>query len=837
VLLLAACGSPGGGGGGHPGGGTDQVANALNDLGVDTTATPRVAANGDTLGADAAPLGSEASYGDPAAFSNESGANPTMELLLSRNSSSTNTLKVEKITGAQVTSGGSVDFGSETVLSDLTSGNDWSKSAYDDGNQFQTLRAVASGDLDGDGLDEIAAVYVDQADSVVKLREFDDSKHNFASTTASIAAGGSVESLALIALDGNGDGTDELTVAISYSDHVDLIPITGSGAGASLDNAHKITLPQKVGGSTLYVRMAAGNLDYDNAQELAVVVNEAFSSTSGLQGLATYTVFDDANHDLAVIGSGPVQADVPGPVAVAASDVSIADIDGDGLDEVVLGGASNLAWQCGDPFQTVLFALDDAAHSLAVLGATQDALPYQNCPAYGAWHRYFVFITTPDLDGDGVHEITANQNVYGNFKDNAPFTQLTDMQLPATAFLDGSNDANQYLSLAETGVVAADVTGDGRDNVIIYQQNRTTLPVWGLSAITTIGSASNGWAQLSELALPNTNNGQTTSRPLLLPANVDTDSPALKYSAASHEVIFTEPIVIAALGAPPCAKDIGQNWQACVTSFGQGTSGSVDASLTVSVKAGVTAGIEAGVNVPFVGDVGVSLKQSVTVTAKAWAGAAYTVEKTVTYSTGALEDAVVFTSIPYDEYRYTIVSHPDPTLVGKQVVIRIPREPVTRIAERGFYNASVPSGALHIGSSVFQHSVGDIHSYPTASQKDSLLASYGGLQFGPKGVGQGTGDTQQEISVSSEINVGGSLGIEYESSVEATGGKVMAGFTVGYGAEAALSITSGSKTTYTGTVGSIDAAHFGANSYQWGIFTYTRPLDGQKFEVIDYWVQ
>lgn len=372
---------------------------------------------------------------------------------------------------------------------------------------------------------------------------------------------------------------------------------------------------------------------------------------------------------------------------------------------------------------------------------------------------------------------------------------------------------------------------------MVYHQNRQSMPVWGISAVSTIGANGNGWAQLSAIATPGQHNSQATARPLLVPANVDTDGPVLQYGEESYELVFTEPLVIAALAAPPCQTGIAQNLAACVTRFGQGTSTTVDASLTVTVKASVTAGIEAGVSVPFVGEVGVNLKKTVTATASLWAGAAYTVEKTITYSTGQLEDAVVFTSIPYDVYRYAIVSHPDPTLVGKDVVIRIPRAPVTMIAERGFFNAALPEGGVPIGANVFDHTPGDVGSYPSPSRKNTLRSQYGGIEFGPSGVGQGTGDTELEIAVLSEISAGGSLGIEYEKTVEATSGVAIAGFSVGYGAEAALSITSGSQTTYTGVVGSIAATDFAANAYQWGIFTYVQPLGDQAFEVINYWVQ
>jgi hypothetical protein len=846
VLLAACAGGPPGSGNPNPNPTPtdDPVASALDALGIDTTPSPRLAPDGSELGEDDAPLGPSASLGDPEAFTDESAANPHMELVLANpdiagSNPVGTTFEVRKLVEVAVTPTGTIEFGSETVLADLSSGNDWALPDGNDGNQFQTRRAVAAGDLDGDGFDEIAAIFVDATDDVLKLRVFEDAAAGFTARTSSLAAGASVESLTLIAYDPDGDGSDDLVAAIAYGDRVELAVLTGSVAGSfSIDADATATLDPQVANSTLYVRMSAGQLDYDQGLELGVVVNEA----SAGNGLATSYLFDDAAAGRTLLRSASIQANVGGIVPAEAADVKLADVDGDGLDEVILSGATNLAGSCGDPFAALLIALDDGPSGFAQLGATVESRFYQNCPAFNSWNRYFVFLTTPDLDGDGIHEIVANQLVFDNFANAAPFTRLAGVELPSDIFLFDNVDPGQTLGVASMEMIAADVTGDGRENVLLYHQNRGTMPVWGISAIPSIGV--NGWAQLSEVAMPGTSNSQGTARPIVLPANVDEDGPVLKYGAGSYELVFTEPLIIAAMAAPPCQEGIEQNLSACVTRFGQGTSTTVDASLTVTVKASVTAGLEAGLNVPILGEIGSArVTQTVTAAASAWAGTAYTVEKTVTYTSGSLEDAVVFTSIPYDVYRYDIVSHPDPDLVGKQVVIRVPREPVTMIAERTFFNAALPSDATPIGANVFDHTPGDVSSYPSASRKNALRSQYGGfaglgfIEFGATGVGQGSGDTELQIAVSNEISAGGSLGIEYEKNVETTAFGVVGGFSVGYGAEAALSITSGSQTTYTGIVGSISASDFADNAYAWGIFTYVQGLGDQKFKVINYWVE
>ncbi|HET8986307.1 MAG TPA: hypothetical protein VFN03_11150, partial [Trueperaceae bacterium] len=235
LLIAAAISACGGVGPNPPPPPPDDVAATLAALGVDTSPSARLAPDGTTLDDDSAPLGGGAAFGEPEEFSSESAANPTMELVIARNFFDHDTLVVEEILGAGVTPGGDIDLGSESVLVDLSTGNDWVTPVYGDENQFQSLRDIAAGDLDGDGFDEIAAIYVDQSDDVHKLRVFDDDAAGYDAETHSLGAGADVRSLKLVALDADGDGTAELLVAISYDDGVDLVPLVRSGTDYDLD--------------------------------------------------------------------------------------------------------------------------------------------------------------------------------------------------------------------------------------------------------------------------------------------------------------------------------------------------------------------------------------------------------------------------------------------------------------------------------------------------------------------------------------------------------------------------------------------------------------------------
>jgi len=59
-----------------------------------------------------------------------------------------------------------------------------------------------------------------------------------------------------------------------------------------------------------------------------------------------------------------------------------------------------------------------------------------------------------------------------------------------------------------------------------------------------------------------------------------------------------------------------------------------------------------------------------------------------------------------DIYKYTILSHPDPSLIGRETVIALPREPATIMAEKGFFNELVLS-FKKIDTSILAHTIGN----------------------------------------------------------------------------------------------------------------------------------
>src|SRR5262249_34905936 len=155
----------------------------------------------------------------------------------------------------------------------------------------------------------------------------------------------------------------------------------------------------------------------------------------------------------------------------------------------------------------------------------------------------------------------------------------------------------------------------------------------------------------------------------VVPLNLDDDTAVLSYASAVHELVFTQPILIAALAAAPCytAAAVGQNLDGCATQFGTAVSSEVTEEDTVSVHASASVGINVDGGVLTQSEL--EIKATVTATASWISSQSYALTKSIVFTNAGQEDTVIFTTIPYDVYRYTVISHPDPELVGTEIVV------------------------------------------------------------------------------------------------------------------------------------------------------------------------
>lgn len=777
----------------------DPVETSLNVLGVNTNPGERFDVNGNPVPDDYSPLGNTFSPGQ------------RDELAI---------LGVE-LEGATARMAIVDDFGDGGGVLNTREDTPFLDSNVLSRGNPNTRRDVTAGDTDGDGRDELVVAYM--RDQEVVLRVFEDASGEFAETESVLALAQDVVDLRVTTGDVNGDGSDDVLIALSYADRGELYVAGNAGGRFALLQGGMQTINGTLTGADIHMEIVSGNVDYDTAAESVLVFNEIDNSTAEGTGIAQYFVYDDLNAGFGILNGGLVQGIVQGIRSAMIANAALGDIDGDGLDEVVLAGLTNRATQC-ETNGHLLLALDDANSRFANIGTYFEDVFMRGCPSFSAWRLRYLHVNTFDVDGDFIDEISVNQFVFEDWKNEAPFTLA--YEIPVEDNLIRVNDFGWW-DRSTSDFAVGDFTGDGRDNLMIYMQNRNTVDIWGLGT-------DNVWQRFN--GIPVTfHNAQDPIVPVLVPLNVDEDSPVMRYVEADYQLVFTEPIVIAALAAAPCGQ--GQAEGNCVTAFGSQTSSNVEAEASITVTSSASVGVQ--VDGGFITQSEFELRGTVTSTLTATLGAAISRTDTITFATGPVEDTVIFTSVPVDRFTYRVVSHPDPVMVNATVTVNLPRDPVTIMVERSFFNANVAPGAIQIDDRIFQHTVGDPRTYPTRGQKQQLLQQYSGFESALQNVGQGGGTRTVEIAIGRELSAGASLGFGYETEVSATTGTILAGYSVGTEISASLRIAYGEATIYSGTVSNIDAENFASNAYSFGLFSYvyTDPSSGQQFQVLNYWVE
>jgi hypothetical protein len=743
-----------------------------------------------------------------------------------------------------------------TVIDTWPAGTTWEGDDRSGHPSSLAIRDAAAPDLDGDGIDEVVVAYLDFDDPVNAGVVF--MERAAGGTPRQVVSVDGARDVALARADVDGDGKDELVLAVTsaVAAHLFVVEVDDMGRFAIIEAASKI-LPRITSSGGASVELATGNIDRDNGEEIVVVLNEPDTTS--------YAIIDDASAGFAdLVTGGIVRVQDGGNFEARVADVAIGDVDADGKGEIIFAGLTDIDNQTCRSHQHVYLVLDDAGDSpepLAPIAQKVESIRYvaSGCDEIAfQLPVYHVFVEALDVDGDGVDEILANLRVFDDLRAGA-FVELyaLDQEVLAGEFGRGGS----ALSPSTTSITVADIDGNGRDDIIVFAQHMRRIVVWGLDG-PSIETAVFREMTALETAFYNS---QSRVFPVLVPANVDSDGAVLKYSEAEYRFVFTEPIILAAIAAAPCAENIGQNLAACSTAYGTSESvmGGVDG--TVSVSAGVFVSFEA--KDPLLG-IGAAGRAGVTVTASFSASQSYTLTESVEYSTGPLEDTVVFTTLPLDQYTYEVVAHPDPEMVGQTITVNLPRTPVTLQVEREFYNNSVVEGSFQVGPNVFLHTPGDLDSYPTEADADTLIDTGGLGHIGPLGdvidlvtgesleplldtllgaglktsrpitVGQGAGKTSTEIVFTEETSYRAGAEIAFEAELAVTG-PVGVGGTIGGSVGAGLSWGTSSSTLYRGTIGSISGDGFAENLYSTGLFTYIynygKP-SSQQFEVVSYWV-
>ena len=689
------------------------------------------------------------------------------------------------------------------------------------------------GDIDDDGREEVVLLVANDAGAigvdVVEDQEDGFRQHRLRTLDEVTGAG-----RAFALLDSDADGQMELAAAWSSGETVRLVIVPLNGGPPLFSATREATRPA----SDKQVRLVHGNFDHDPGEELVVIVNEVFEQDSRISGESRLSVLDDAEGDWQWrIDAERVRVSSDGaPLTARVLDAAAGDVDGDGVDELVLGGLPSFVPAEPCAFEVLLAVKDDALTDFAPFGGSDSASQVVRrttslagrCASENPLQLRFVEVETADLDDDGRAEVFAEGWVFDDFTQQA-FVPMEDAEISAE-LLYPRNAEGQFFGLVEASsrqFRIGDLNHDKRQDVIVSTPASGGIRIFGLSDIY-------GFSEIGHLAgQPNPPDGAV---PLVLPVNVNRDTLALKYSEAERSLVFTEPVVLAAIATPPCDASLGQDISQCRTAYTNGTSTTIERADSWSVEVGPKIGFKTEFGK---GPIKLEVEATLGVVYRhaQKTSASRRVRTLITVTTGPNEDGVLFTTVPYDRYVYRILSHPNPNLVGEQIELVNPRKPIQAMVERSFYNANVEEGGYLVDDRIFGHVAGAIDSYKVAADKDALLAQFEGFEAGPFDVGQGGGFTTARLDVFDQTSMSVRNGFGIKVDIKTTKAGFIRGLTVGHNRDASIRTTRGRLTRYTGSIAHMDDAGFVEHPYSVGLFTYAL-LEGQyPIDVVDYWVE
>jgi hypothetical protein len=770
-------------------------------------------------------------------------------------------------------------------------------------NDFpETLRDATGADVDADGRSEIIIVYFDSSLNEVHISIADSDAPGAPVVDVILpltAAQLPVADLRIVTGNFDNDVEEELAIGIashstvSFSDsRAYVLIVDGKSTNYSILNQMNIAALDQSRSISLVLESA--QLDFDGEMELVVVQNEIgagsinvfdpdlMTSVSMADAEAFYTIFDDVSTTTTVVKSGYIEANVEIPAGAAVqtkraliADVVAGDTDDDTLDEIFFSGLVDVPFSGNcDAIGHLLISLDDKANGYASLTEAYSKIDFFHCPDFSGWELRFADINLLDIDGDGSLEIQLNQFIFDTAPTGNTDWDLVDVYDPIflSRIMFRADEGNLFFDRTNHVITVGDVTGDGREDIITYLQGESKLKIYGIDGTDTAIS------RLDQTSIvPSLMGGLERINPIIVPMNADRDTSI--YNLSKHEYAIAEPVVLGVLAAPPCQISIGQNLDNCTTTWGQASSIGIEREKGFSVSAGATLGISA--DTQSCAGVGysqcttifeVEVKATLEVALDRTTSDSYELTKSIAFTTGPIEDSVVYAVLPIDTYYYSRLLLAETVLDGGDVdlVVTLPREPLIQMTQLSYYNNSVINDEDKIPDDVFQHIAGEISTYPNVQQKNKILAdkksqlddvrverfalfnpvfdddapldALQGLDVGPIGVGQGSGSTELglDLSRNSSLSVTHEINFTFEANVAVgPGAKVLAGYTLGAGAHHMLNVSKGSSTSYSGTIGSIDAENFVDNQYQFGLFTYLQAntLTGIEFEVINYWVE
>lgn len=691
--------------------------------------------------------------------------------------------------------------------------------------------------------------------------------------------------LQVAAGDFTGDGIDEIAVYIPErgNSRVEVYQLqigTGENAESIWKNADKWKLLW-----THYLRegtyvsnmvsLTAGDMTGDGVDDLGITWGVYYGQSYKTSCQAV--VLHGSKSGKVLQTSTGIDLTFDGTQIVRAA-LALGDSDGDGKNELVLGGQLVSDIDNGDCNTRFLAAYDfynksgeficTAAGNMDIVNpdeADEDGVYYSN-PAYVA------NLAVVKQDGVGTQEyIYLDSILY--LQSGSGFSIYSELDEDNS--LRTNKRTNQYYG--EYGAVAADLNGDGKETVLTMQnflpydvQTIQTVYWWifpiGHETVTSLIPGESFLRELSTSADSNVARtvdyvGQTLAYTYAVP-DTDTDTMLLNYTG-KHYLAYTDPKVLAVLAAPPYFGDLehldgGDSYVGnSQTAYSSISGGSSSNTVSGTIFAGAYVSFEQEVS--FFGIKAAKFEAEVEVTASATAEfeSAKSRTQTVEYGTAGGQDTVVLYSLPMDVYIYDayvpVTKNGSVTWEKQTMTINIPYDACVKTFTLEDYDAiAADYDELPIigntdsdangenndnGDSnepILTHTLGDPSTYPSSTAGFSNVNIYDGNYAG---VGYGSsGFITQSLELTTENSVGLSASVGISMKVGAGAGGTVVGVTCGAEAGFGTVTTNLTGKSFSGTVVGMpeEAEGYGYN-YNWKVFQYTYS-GTQTFPVVTYLV-
>lgn len=327
-------------------------------------------------------------------------------------------------------------------------------------------------------------------------------------------------------------------------------------------------------------------------------------------------------------------------------------------------------------------------------------------------------------------------------------------------------------------------------------------------------------------------------------ANTDNDSSYMNY-AGKHYYRYSDPKVLAVLASPPYFKDLlnrddlSGNYAESTTSYATSTGKGTGSQGSTTISVGAYVSFEQEISV-FGVKIGQVEAETVVKSGFTWETEKTSeIEQTVSYSATSGENKVALYSIPMEIYKYESYV-PDAKGNYKKVIteVNIPHEASIKLLDLSEYETIAKDYSIlpTVADTVLKHKIGDPSTYPSSTKGYSVIAEYNGT---PASVGYTSKDGGDAISQEIAMTKSKSNVYSYERSIEAKAGAGAGGVTVGIvagfeGSGGKVSIsTEGSSFS-----GELQAMPVEAEAYgyamNWRIFSYKYKDSKMEFPVVSY---